>query len=1063
MNILTNAKFTSADGKIIQNSDSLSLIGAGKVFGQKFYGEQESFSFLIENNFTAEEYVVLKYSCQGLRRQLSYRKPFVFAVDKNGDEHPVICYDDISMDNRIHTVMVKAPEGSFSAVRIEFGIDRRHSARFNIYELLTCAENQLPMCCPADMESEAEGLEAIDIERYFNSRYNECINEIKIDGGRFFDSERVVLNKIPFRIKLNGNNVIAPPPPPQENDDIIMNFGVPAKRKLCRPVSRDSLTELTIDKKASELYFIMSMNGQRYQRWGFASDGTILGTYCGDVTMPLLVDDTEGFMAELVYEDGTRDEALPMNLTLGRHGVSGDMSVYAVPCGDKKLNKVVFHNRKLDTEFSIVAVSINPTDNPLYPEMLIPEVSEAVVHSVSKEKSMALDDNILSIRNHALLMKIDISKGLKLLDMKNDYTPELEMASCALLKLRGEDNSFVEELELISSNVNGDCAEITYKYDVLTFNIKAELSGENDVKWDLRVVNNGKENVRKAIIFPCMEKIKYRGNEDGWYFFPKYQNINSNETVFIYEESAPSFPMQFFDIYSPAQQGGLAVTTQERELVTRKYSLEKDENGIGFYVEYPEIYGEIPAGETFICSPAVLTAHEGDWKKSFEIYKKWLDSWYEPFRCQDKQWYRECFWLLAEIRDFFETIEFTQLPVWYDKDKKEFNFKKILEEQKEIAGCYPDILHLWGWTNEGEGDDYHQRWGNFGELDYEQYGGREAFKNALHEVRNDKDVQVSLYLHPTLLSSSYPQAEKFFPKHRVENDIGEHISLGDAYRMCHANEEWRDFVIEMYKKNYRDLQIPLMYVDEFSLRIENRCYGKEHGHAVPSSLLKTDRDFITALKSAMPDEVVLYGEYAPVDVNARYIDCNISYYIIDSVVDMIETAWRGNDGDDRLGRVFTDVYRFAFPKLVQLALPMAMRNLSWHPQKFLFFNGEAIYDSFWDNEESAGLDFTVHAFKLKKKYADCFTSDTPETMIETLSPAICANKFPAENRTLYTIYNRAYTTYRGKALRVPHKPGNIYYDAWNECIIDADICGEWAELPLEVHAQQMGCVVIEHR
>lgn len=159
-------------------------------------------------------------------------------------------------------------------------------------------------------------------------------------------------------------------------------------------------------------------------------------------------------------------------------------------------------------------------------------------------------------------------------------------------------------------------------------------------------------------------------------------------------------------------------------------------------------------------------------------------------------------------------------------------------------------------------------------------------------------------------------------------------------------------------------------------------------------------------------------------MNARYLDCNISYYIIDSVVDMIETAWRGDDGDDRLGRVFTDMYRFAFPKIVQLVLPMAMRNLSWHPQKFLFFNGEAIYDSFWDCEESAGLAFTVKAYHLKKKYADCFSSDEPEAMIDTASPAICANRFPGKGRTVYTLYNRAYTTYRGVVLRVPHAEGN---------------------------------------
>ncbi|MBR2021826.1 MAG: hypothetical protein IJ939_05255, partial [Clostridia bacterium] len=172
---------------------------------------------------------------------------------------------------------------------------------------------------------------------------------------------------------------------------------------------------------------------------------------------------------------------------------------------------------------------------------------------------------------------------------------------------------------------------------------------------------------------------------------------------------------------------------------------------------------------------------------------------------------------------------------------------------------------------------------------------------------------------------------------------------------------------------------------------------------------------------------------------------------------------RANDGDDRLSRVFLHTYRFAFPKIVQLILPMAMRNISWHPQKFLFFNAEAIYDSLWDCEESRGLDFTVKAYKLKKKYADCYTSDCPETMIETESPAICMNKFPSKtcDRVVYNVYNRAYSTFRGVALKVPHKDGATYYDAWNDKELKYNVVDGMAELYLEIGAQEMGCIVIE--
>lgn len=1061
MYIIPN-KFSAENGRVVSLANGAAKLCAdAKVFGQKFYGEQEYFSFAACEAFSMDEYFVLQYACQGLRRQLSYRKPFIFALS-DGEELALVCYDDIVMDNRVHQVIVKAPKGTMQGIRLGYSVDRRTQAHFTVHSMYTCSEAELPVCCGAGEGKKTWDFTPVDISGQFNSAYSIGGYETMIDGGAFFKEKEVCLYGIPFAVAPGGSNMIAPPPPPEENNETIVNFGVPSKRRLCRPVSRHSPIQVEVNGPVTELYFLLAMTGTRHQRWGFASDGTILGTYCGDVTMPLLIDNVEGFTVELVYADGKRDTALPLNLSLGRHGVCGDLGVYAVPADGSPLEKVIFHNRLLDTELNLVAVTVNATAQRAYPQMLIPEQAQQAAPGVSTEKTVSVENNVLRLQNGAIAMEIDISEGMRLLRMENGFIENATVRQTVMLKLRDAGRNAIERFELVAWSCTDLGAALTFRHEQLYLHVTADISGENDIQWGLKAENKGESTFKNGILFPCVGGINHAGWEDNWYFFPKYQNINSNETVFIYEESAPSFPMQFFDVYSPARGGGLAVTTRERGLVTRKYALEKDETGISFYIEYPEMYGEIRAGETFTASPTVLTAHSGDWRESFKLYKQWLSSWYVPYKCQDKQWYKECFWLLAEITDFFETTEFTKLPCWYDEEKQEFNFLKILEEQKEIAGVYPDILHLWSWTNRTDEDgNYDIQWGNFGTTDYDKYGGMEAFRDALHQVQDEKGVKMSLYLHPTLLSGQYPQSKEFFPKYKVINDIGENISIaGDSYRMCHANETWRDHAVSMYPRIYKELGIPLLYVDEFSLRIENRCYCDTHGHSVPSSLLKTDRDFITQLKDTMPEEVVLYGEYAAVDVNARYIDCNISYYIIDSVVDMVETAWRGNDGDDRLSRVFTDMYRFAFPGIVQLILPMAMRNLSWHPQKFLFFNGEAIYDSFWDVEESDGLEFTVRAYKLKKQYADCFTSDTPETMVDTLSPAICANRFPGNGRTVYTIYNRAYTTFRGKALRVKHTEGAVYYDAWNGKELTVEVRDGYADIFLDIGAQEMGCIVI---
>ena len=1065
MNNLLTEKFTtvSDSASVVCSDKAVKLCSKSKSFSQKFYGEQKIFSYTLEKEFLSEDYLVMVYSAQGLRRQYVNRLPLMYGMGEDGDD-VILCFDDVILDNREHIAAVKLNGKKYNGIKIEYSIDRRKEAHLTIKELYVCAESELPFACSKGITETAQSYRTVDLTSYYNGKFSYSEYESICDGGRFFDKEEVFLYEIPFSVKPQGDNIILPPPAPKENDDIIDNFGVPVKRKLCRPVSRDTLIEIPLDTDAKELYFIMSLSGRRHQRWGFAQDGTVLGTITGEVDMPILVEDTVGFVAEVVYANGERDTHLPLNLSLGRHGISGDVSVYGIPATGEKIEKIIIHNRLLDTDVSLVALTLNETDDRLHPEMLIPELEEKKVHTIGNEKGISLNDNILTIRNCALMMEIDISKGMKLTGMKNDYVKEFTVSESDLLKLRYEDD-YDCSFELLSANADNDKVQLVYKKGGLNITVDLSLGENSDVRCQLKAKNSGNISEKCGIVFPCITGMNNVDSDDNWYFVPKYQNILSNETVFIYEESSPNFPMQFMDVFSPKAQGGLSLTTEERDVVTRKYGFEKNEGGMEFYVEYPEMYGEIKPGEEFTGSPTVLTAHEGDWKKSFEIYKKWLDSWYVPYNCQDKDWYRRSFWLFTEYCDFVvEDQPIYKLPLWKDSEKTgELNFEEVLDEQYKVAGCYPDILHLWAsWTYEIYDGNRFNAWGNWGQEDYDVYGGQERLRNALHKIKDDKGINVSLYFHPTLLSEKYTHLSDYLKDQKAINDIGDTIMCGPhAYRMCHASKKWRDYAISVYPRVYKELGIPLMYIDEFSLRCENRCYADNHGHSVPSNLLKTDFDFITELKQKMPPEVVLYGEYAAVDIYAKYIDCNISYYLTDNVIDMIEFSWKGNDGDDRLSRLYPNMYKFAFPKIVQLALPSGMRHLSWHPQKFIFFNGDAVYDSMWDCEESVGQDFNIKSFKIKKKYADCFASDNAKGFVDTLSPAICANCFPGDGRTVYTIYNRAYSTYRGEILKVKHTEGATYYDAWNDEPLKVEIKDGYAYIHLTIDAQEMGCVLID--
>ena len=1056
MNDLKNLPFIATKGSIAR-ADSGEVKYTVEV--PPHYSE---YAFSVEGDINTEEFFVLEYSTLGWVRPKIYRQPCIYAEDADGNIYPLVCYDDLIADGKRYTVAVKTDGKSYKRLKFVFKHGKCPYIHFCIHEMYVCREAELPVYCSNEVSDVARPFTPIDISPLYNRRLELENFDVRLGGGRFFDNVNIYLHEIPFCVRPSGENSVAPPPPPVENEEIIDNFGVKARRRICRPISRDGETSVELySKNITEIFFLAAIEGKRYQRVGFASGATILGTFGTEVTAPLHIADVEGFAVETVYRDGRCDISLPYNVSAKRYGMMGDLGVYAISCDGSEVERIIFKNRTLDTDVSLVAVTLNETSDRLFPELVLESIPKNVRHVISARYSITLDGDRLDVRSGALRMTIDTSRGLFLEKFENDFTPVLNFTPDSLLKIK-RGRLISSSFSVTSVKISQDSAEISLVGEGLSVGVLICIGGKNDVSFDLTVKNAARGATKQGIIFPYLSGIEYSDRDDSWYFLPKYQNINSNETVYMYEESAPSYPMQFLDVYSPSENGGLALTTEERELVVRKYAFEKKDS-IEFYVEYPEMYGEILPGEEFRASRAVLTAHSGDWRESFRIYKKWLDSWYEPYYCQDKKWYRESFWLLAEITDFFETEEMCRFPIWYDKETDHFNYLDILDEQKRISGYYPDILHMWAWSNRIKADGkFAQKWGNFGESEYADYGGLENFRAAIHEFMEKRGVYSSLYLHPTLLSDFYPQFDKY--KHlMVEGAAGNNITIfGDSHRMCHANEEWRDYALAMYPRVYSELKAPILYVDEFSLRIGNRCFAKHHGHDVPSNLLKTDREFITRLKDIMPHDVVLYGEYAAVDVNARYIDCNISYSIIDTVVDMIETAWRAGDGDGRYSRVITDAYRFAFPKIVQLVLPMAMRNLSWHPEKFIFWNGEAIYDSLWDTEESRGHEFVCHAYGIKKKYADCFSSDTPEMMIDTLTPAVVANKFPGNDRTVYTLYNRAYTTYRGAVLHIPHVDGAQYYDVWNDAPLSPAVKDGYAEISLVIHAESIGCVAVTY-
>ncbi len=992
------------------------------------------------------DFLVFEYETNGLYRGLVLKQGFIEAV-KDDVPTPFMFFNDILTDGKRHVAIASCKKGTYDHLRIRFNF-KFPTFNMDIYNFYTCTKEELPERFPDEAKS-VEGYECIDILSFTNDDIPD--NFGLIDGGAGVPAGKRAFGEIPFDF---SGKMIRPAASPKENDELIRNITAEnVKRRLCRPESRESRFEIPVGKAAKEVYFVLYLDGLMHERWGFcAPDPTILGSAQGEVMMPLMVNDIERYAVYVNYEDGEIDECFPENVKNKNHAMTGEIGVYGVKTKDKKIKSISFEDRMIDTDVSLCALTLN-VDAPLVLSPMFPERNKGHEADFNYKGEFSLDGDTLLVKNGALYLELLTKDGLFVKKAVSGFDEKMTIDG-ALLKVRTKDG-LIENFERVDIKVSDD-AKITYRYENLYITVTIALTKEDGVALSMKAENRG-DKISVGILFPVISDIKFNNAEDTWYFLPKYQNTESNGSAYVYEESAPSFPMQFMDIFSLKSGAGFAINTTERELKVRKYALIKKEGRVDAFIEYPDMYFKLENGEEFIGTETLLYTHKGDWRVPFKNYKNWLDSWYEPYKCQDKKWYREKFWLLAEIDDFVETNGITNFPVWYDKKNKKYNFNLIMDDITELYGETPDILHMWGWCWDEE--LVSQSWGNYGKEDYDALGGLENFKAALNDVKERTGAEISLYQHPTLLSKRYKQAEEFFPKYRVKTASGNYIGIGGhSYRMCHANETWRDYAIKNYPRVHEETGVNILYIDEFSLRVDNRCFDETHGHEVPSNLLKTDRNFISKLKDTVPEDLVLYGEYYAVDVNARYIDCNISYYILDSINRMIEQGVHAEDGSDIYGRVFTDLYRFAFPKIVQLILPMAMRNLSWQPLKATFFNGQAIYDSFWDAEESRGRKFMAKSFRIKKDYADCFSSDTPETMTDSISDSICVNKYPGEGRCLYALYNRSYHTFKGDVLAIPYKEGAKYFDVWNNCEAPFKVKDGIAYIESRVVAQSVGAI-----
>ena len=126
MKNLLNFDFTSPNGIVEKKKDgSQCLIVKRSPIGEKFIMDNPLYTFAINSPIELEEYVVIEYDCFGINRPGSrFKGPFM-TLKKGEEDVFLFRFDDMTIDRKSHSIVVKAPEGKiFEAINMEFFFDK---------------------------------------------------------------------------------------------------------------------------------------------------------------------------------------------------------------------------------------------------------------------------------------------------------------------------------------------------------------------------------------------------------------------------------------------------------------------------------------------------------------------------------------------------------------------------------------------------------------------------------------------------------------------------------------------------------------------------------------------------------------------------------------------------------------------------------------------------------------------------------------------------------------------------------------------------------------------------
>jgi Domain of unknown function (DUF6259) len=1015
-------------------------------------------------------YYVLRYKAEGIRR--SHERFAVLSVSGDdesfGDGAVTLLADSQVINDGKWHVLIGKKQINFMATTLNVELSTTNTKCSFVVDSLMFSSD-LPDFQESFVhnsswqvdKSAQDSFMCIELTKMFNDTYKNALENVfnkyaaVVDGGAFFKSERISMNGVPFSVLLDGKNIVRPPDHSEVNDDKVEFLGEQIPRENFFPIGRDDKTNVVLGKKASEVFLLL-----------MSEFPDTVGRY-GMPPVPFQINDIEAVAIELVYMDGESEFAFPYSIADDGFVIQRMLGAYIVAADQSKtLRSVVLHNRLFKKNINIVAVTINTSKQ----RVLLPSLTQEPVLVRAQELSppsyrepyMEKKGNVIKCGNSFYDLTLNCENGFSLEGMVNRWSSDTQLsfdASSGLDVVLDERVLTGLDFNTESVKINGGTATIVLKSAVksapLTFTLSISVDKTSQIAMKASVLNSGDASLSATIKFPIIKNLTIGKLEDTWMFMPQYQNIISNRKGFYLVPHGQGFPMQFYDVYNPGAGIGLTIITHNTTHETLYYNMSKTGLGVTASIQYPEKYYTLEPGQPLRLIETVLVPHAGDWHRSISIYKDWVNTWYKSQHASNREWFDRSFLVRTEIPSDVCSRKTNTTPPIFDHEKGVFRVDEVMKVNKEYCGFLPDILHFYGWHYDDKEDHY-----DWGDYSYETVGGLSTFKSTIKRIQNELEIPVSIYLLTDRMSKKSDITKHMGEKAaRVKQD-GTIVQNEKTLYNCGGAKDWQDHFVKTAQRVQKETGCKLIYLDVFGFWPHQPCYSKHHNHDIPSKNNKLSNQFITRVRKSLPSDVVLWSEYPLTDINSQYTDGNISYYFMPTHA-LFAEQYDIDRGDGYFSKPLQNMFRFVFPGIKQIDFPVGIENEAngANMLKFIFFNGVMQYDVTWRLYTQRTRDMLKHSLAVKKKLADCFSSEKPVPLVPTERAYVYANKFPGNGRTAWTLYNGRYTTVRGPVIAIEHHEGATYYDAWKDKVISPEIIDGKATINMKLGPQGLGCVV----